>query len=330
MISIYPVFKEGRGNKAFFNILESKTGFKFLPFTCGRSAMVAGLSAAGLGRMDEILVPPYVGQCVLSALSRTSFPTMTPSIRTKAILAFHQFGFPQNLTVIESEARSRGWTILNDCANTLFTKINEQYLIEWGDFTIISLSKLYPCGLGGGFYSRQQEIHEKVFSGHKEVSCARRTIADQALKKLIEINRGSYETETIIELNSLYGYLPDLIAFPETAYSGLPSSMNDVDKDINHRKKLYNLALNMFENNVPFCDGEVVPFAIPISGKKEQLLSLSEKIQGRFGACAPVLHFDYARNILKPDYRPALVIGCHDEWNDDIVHRVFELIKKEL
>ena len=84
MISIYPVFKEGRGNKAFFNILESKTGFKFLPFTCGRSAMVAGLSAAGLGRMDEILFP-YVGQCVLSACP-DKFSNNDPSIRTKLYL----------------------------------------------------------------------------------------------------------------------------------------------------------------------------------------------------------------------------------------------------
>lgn len=170
MTGLYPVFKKGNKGNKFFNIFESVTGLKVLPFACGRSAIVAGLSAFGLGRMDEILVPPYLGQCVLSAISRTAFPTMTPSSCTKAILVFHQFGFPQNLTDIESVARKKGWIILNDCANTIFTKVNGKFLLEWGDFSIISLAKLYPCGLGGGFYSKRSDIYEKVLSENKNLS----------------------------------------------------------------------------------------------------------------------------------------------------------------
>lgn len=330
MITIYPAFKEGIGNKTFFDVFELKTGIKVLPFACGRSAMVAGLSTAGLGRMDEILVPPYIGQCVLSALSRTSFPTMTPSIRTKAILVFHQFGFPQNLADIESVARNNNWVVLNDCANTIFTQVKGRFLIEWGDFTIISLSKLYPCGIGGGFYSRRTNIYEKVFSEHEELSGIHGEMAEQALEKLVKINSGFYGAETIFEINSLYGYLPDIVAFPQKAYSALPSTKEDIEKDITHRKKLYNLALSMFGNSVPVCDEEVVPFAIPISGEKEQLLSLSEMIQNRFSVSAPVLHFDYDRNMLAPDYRSSLIIGCHAEWKEEIVQRVFELVKKGL
>ena len=330
MINLYPGFKNGRGNKTFFDILELKTGLKVLPFTCGRSAMAVGLSAAGLGRTDEILVPPYIGQCVLSALSRTSFPTMTPSNRTKAILVFHQFGFPQNLAIIESVARRNGWIILNDCANTLFTKINEQFLVEWGDFTIISLSKLYPCGLGGGFYSKRLDIYEKVSANYEKLSYTHSIRAEQALEKLVEINKGTYGPETIFEINSLYGYLPDLVAFPQKAYFGLPSNLEDMGRDITHRKKMYKLALDVFGDNVPVCDDEVVPFAIPIFGEKERLFLIAEKIQNRFNVCAPVLHFDYARNMLELDYRPSVVVGCHDGWTEEIVHQIFSMIKKEL
>ena len=185
MITLYPVFKKRNGEGIFFNTFKAMTGLEVLPFTCGRSAMVAGLSTAGLGRMDEILVPPYIGQCVLSALSRTSFPTMTPSIRTKAILVFHQFGFPQNLADIESEAQCNGWTILNDCANTLFTQVNGRFLIEWGDFSIISLSKLYLCGIGGGFYSNHSDIYGKVFIEHERLFGTHIDKAEQALEKLV-------------------------------------------------------------------------------------------------------------------------------------------------
>ena len=98
--------------------------------------------------------------------------------------------------------------------------------------------------------------------------------------------------------------------------------MNDVS-DINHRKKLYNLALNMFRI-LAFCDGEVVPFAIPISGKRQ--LSPFRKDSRQFGACAPVLHLISGIYLNQTIGRPWLSVAMMVER--DIVHRVFELIKK--
>jgi hypothetical protein len=329
-IGLYPAFKEGRGSDKFFNILESIVGVKFLPFTCGRSAIVKGLSAFGLGRMDEILVPPYIGQCVLSALSRTSFPTMTPSIRTKAILVFHQFGFPQNLADIESEAQCNGWTILNDCANTLFTQVNGRFLIEWGDFSIISLSKLYLCGIGGGFYSNHSDIYGKVFIEHERLFGTHIDKAEQALKKLIKINKGLFGAETIFEINGLYGYLPDLVAFPQKAYSALPSTRKDIEKDINHRKNIWATIKGILPDYVPVCKDEenIVPFAVPVSGKVFDLEKLSIDIRKKFNLDAPVLHFDFKRNMLNPDYKKSLVIGCHEGWSEELVMKICETIKR--
>lgn len=330
MITLYPFFNKQNGDGKFFNIFKRMTGLEVLPFTCGRSAIVAGLRAFGLGRMDEILVPPFLGQCVLSALSRTAFPSLSASTRTRAILVYHQFGFPQNISYIESVCKNNNWIILNDCANTIFTRLNGHFILDWGDFSIVSLSKLYPCGLGGALYCKRSDIYEKVSSELDNLSDLHKVKAEQAIEKLVKINEGYFGDQTIFEINGLYGYLPDLLAFPQKAYFGLPSSMENIEKDVHHRKKLYTLALNMFGNNVPVCDDEVVPFAIPISGEMKQLLSLSEVIKQKFDVSAPVLHFDYARNMLEPDYRPALVIGCHAEWKEEIVQGIFELVKKVL
>lgn len=329
MTGLYPVFKEGNRGNTFFNIFESMTGLKVLPFTCGRSAMVEGLKAFGLARMDEILVPPYLGQCVLSAISRTAFPTMTPSSRTKAILVFHQFGFPQNLTDIESIARKKGWIILNDCANTIFTKVNGRFLMEWGDFSIISLAKLYPCCLGGGFYSKRSDIYEKVFAEHEKLSSRHEDRAEQAIEKLIAINNGSYGSETIFETNSLYGYLPDLVAFPQKAYSALPSAKGNIEKDIIHRKEVWSIIKEVLPDCVPACeDEEIVPFAVPISGDALKLEIISEKIKEDLSLDVPVLHFDFARNMSRPDYRKCLVIGCHEGWSKEHVIKICEMIKQ--
>jgi len=329
MTGLYPVFKEGRGSNAFFSVLEAISGLKVLPFTCGRSAIVAGLSAFGLSRTDEILVPPYLGQCVLSAISRTAFPTMTPSGRTKAVLVYHQFGFPQNLADVNSVARNNNWVILNDCANTIFTKVDRRFLMEWGDFTIISLSKLYPCGLGGGFYSKHPDVYEKVFAWHKKLPRTQTDRAEDAIKKLIAINSGAFGTETIFEINSLYGYLPDLAAFPEKAYSALPSTKAGIEKDIVHRKQIWSIAKSILPDRVPASDNEeIIPFAVPISGSEQELQKAAEKIKKQLLLDAPVLHFDFAMNMLKPDYRKALVIGCHEGWREEHAVKICEMIKK--
>lgn len=329
MTGIYPVFKKRKGNRTFFNTLETILGLKILPFTCGRSAIVAGLSAFGLSRMDEILVSPYLGQCVLSAISRTAFPTMTPSNRTKAVLVYHQFGYPQDIARIESTAKRKGWIVLNDCANTIFTQVKGRFLAEWGDFTIVSLSKLYPCAMGGGFYSKHPDVYEKVFAWHKKLSRVQTDRAEDAIKKLIAINSGAFGTEAIFEINSLYGYLPDLVAFPRKAYSALPSSKLQIEKDITHRRKVWSIIKEMLPDRVPaYKDEEIVPFAVPISGDALELERLSAYIKEKFFMDAPVLHFDFARNMLKPDYRKSLVIGCHEGWSEENVIRICEMIKK--
>lgn len=329
MTGIYPVFKERKGSRTFFNTLEMISGLKVLPFTCGRSAIVAGLSAFGLSRMDEILVPPYLGQCVLSAISRTAFPTMTPSGRTKAILVFHQFGFPQNLAEIDSVARDNGWIILNDCAHTIFTRANGRFIIDWVDFTIISLSKLYPCGLGGGFYSKRTDMFEKILTEYKLLSDLHKNRSDQALEKLIKINNGDFGDETIFEVNSLFGYLPELMTFPQIAYSALPSTKEDIEKDIDHRKNIWSIVKKILPHRVPvYKDGEVVPFAVPLSGDASGLEAISQKIKAELSLDAPVLHFDFAMNMLKPDYKKSLVIGCHEGWKEENVVKICEIVKR--
>jgi hypothetical protein len=71
----------------------------------------------------------------------------------------------------------------------------------------------------------------------------------------------------------------------------------------------------------------VVPFAIPITGDGDHLEKLSHHIQERLEVELPVLHFDFARNMLAPDYRKAIVIGCHRQWTADLVTSVCDIIE---
>jgi hypothetical protein len=324
MTDIYPFFRAGNGGNLFFDCLSSILDCKLTPFFSGRSAMLAGLEAFGITRMDEILVPPYLGHCVLSAVSRTAFPTMTTSKRTKAILVYHQFGFPQKLKEIESIARDNDWLILNDCANTIFTKAADGgYLVDWGDFTVVSFSKLYNCGLGGGLWTKRNELLPSL----SEKSQFDREMAEELFDLYLRIQDGSFGAQKQLKIDMLYGCLPEVRSIAEMAIKSLPGSLQEIKEDIERRKRIYSTAINVFGENVPICDGDVVPFAIPVKGKPDVLEKVSNKFNKDYGINLPILHFDFERNMLHSDYRKALIIGCHKDWNEDIVYQVHDAIK---
>ena len=333
MITIYPshASKRKHDQSQFFDILKEMTGLEIVPFSCARAAMVYALRALGMGRMDEILVPPFLGQCVLSALTRAVFPTMTPSPLTKSILVFHQFGYPQEIEKIENVARRNGWVIINDCANTIFSVSRGEMVIKWGDITVLSFPKLYPCTLGGALISGRPEIENATDFNYKALSTRHKKRANMAHEILEKAQKNQLGSESEFEIESVYGYIPEIVAFPYRSLISLPNAVQEIREDVERRKEIVDILTFYFSDRIPECPkGDLVPSAVPIAGDPRQLERLSLMIKKEFGVIAPVLHFDFARNMLNSDYRKSLVIGCHEKWSKGIVTKICELIKNIL
>lgn len=333
MISIYPKGVEtGYAQKGdFFSLLKESTRADVIPFSCGRAALVYGMQALGFTRRDEILVPPYLGHCVLSALARVSFPTMTSSSATKGILVFHQFGYPQQLDEIQKAAAKNKWFIINDCANTMFSSYKGKKVIAWGDFTMLSFAKLYACLLGGGLIGHKSTVRDIMNENYEMLRASQVARARSAYAILQKAQENAFGLETEFEVDAVYGCLPRLVAFAPQALAALPDTREKIKEDIDRRKRLLQIIYSYFPKFVPnHPDSEVVPFAVPISGKESQLEHLSRSIKDKFSIDVPVLHFDFACNILEPEYRKALVVGCHQQWSEGIVTKICEYLKENL
>ncbi|MGB3193765.1 MAG: DegT/DnrJ/EryC1/StrS family aminotransferase, partial [Phycisphaerae bacterium] len=288
---------------------------------------VFGLKAIGLQRMDEILVPPFMCWAVLAALDRAAFPAMALSARTKAILVFHQFGFPQRLDVIEKHAAARGLFILNDAAHTLFSSWEGRRIVTWGDATVVSLPKLFPCTLGGGLWTQDARILGRLAADYEALRERHRPHADEAFDRLLEIDFPDGAAAHPLEVEAVYGYLPSLVAFPEGALGRLPAGAEALRQDVVRRQRLWQMVREAFPGRTPVCeDSEVVPLAIPVGGDAAALRRVAEEISRAGDMETPVLHFDFARNMLEPDHRPAILIGCHEGWTEEVVDRVCALI----
>jgi hypothetical protein len=327
MIDLYPTYRSSTRRSPFLSQLNHLWGRAVIPFFSCRSAMLTGLQAFGLTRLDEIFVPPYLSHCVLAAISRTVFPAMAPSPRTRAILVFHQFGFPQQIDAIQEIAKKYNWIIVNDCAHTLFTKARGRFLFDWGDLSVFSFAKLYPCGLGGGALANRIAVADRL----AEAASGDQQDATEAFDFYREISEGCYGDRTPLKIQSFYGCLPDIKTLAPQALDALPDTEDAIRSDGDRRRRIYRQARDLFGDRVPSDPrDEVVPFAIPIHGEDAALFRLAESIKDQLKMDAPVLHFDYAQNMLKPDYRKALVVGCHEGWSENRIYDIFQIVKDGL
>ncbi len=332
MIDLYPRYKSGNGTlQPFLDAFTSVTDKKVLPFSCARAAMVFFLRVYGTTRMEEILVPPFLGGCVLSALTHTIFPSVRPSEKTTVIMVYHQFGFSQKIEAIQEVAKQKGWHILSNCSNTISSRANGVSILDWGDVSIVSFAKLFSTGLGGGLVTASQEVQERYRTATASNEVHGRW-AQKALSVIQSAHATDMQTESMrLEIEGVYGYLPEIVAFPDAAAASLPQDQSTLETDFNRRKRLLGIAQDFFPDKIPDCKNtEVVPFAIPIRGNRETLDRISKEIHNTLEYHAPVLHFDFACNMLASQYEPALVLGCHEEWDEENFTRICRLIQNRL
>lgn len=332
MVGLYPKFKAGSGTlSTFLTAFKQCTNLELYPFSCGRAAMVFGLRAIGMTRNEEIYVPPFLSHCVLSALLRTAFPVLKKSNDTKAIFVYHQFGFPQKIDQIEQVAKQRRWYIINDAANTLFSQYRGRSILSWGDFSIVSLAKLFPSILGGGLITHREKILQSLVEYPQENLRVQKRWAGKARKVLVDFHRRDSDEAFRFEVESVYGYIPEVIPMSDGSMHALPQTKSELLADAERRRFLWQKAKEILPNNTPHCpESNVVPFAIPIVARPDVLTNLSAKIKKQFDLETPILHFDYNRNMLKSDYQKSLIIGCHAQWHEDTVINICNMIKRTL
>lgn len=73
------------------------------------------LDVLGMARhRDHVLVPRFMGRCILSALSRHAFPVeaVTPDVR--AVIVVDQFGLRHETAAVAARCRREGWALLED------------------------------------------------------------------------------------------------------------------------------------------------------------------------------------------------------------------------
>ena len=155
--TLHATVRERLGSRAAFS------------FGSGRSALAAGLRAAGVGEGDEVLLSAYSCLAVPTAVlaagatpvyvdidaetlnvdASTVIAAMGP--RTRAVVVQHTLGKVAPVREIAAAARARGIIVIEDCALAIGTRLGDRAVGTFGDAAVFSmeLSKTLSCGWGG-------------------------------------------------------------------------------------------------------------------------------------------------------------------------------------
>lgn len=141
----------------------------------GAAAIALALRHAGIGEGDEVLLPAYhclsMVEPVQAVQARPVFYQVRADLSvdlghletkigkaTRALLATHYFGFPQDMTAIRALADRHGLRVIEDCAHAFFGLVQNRAVGTLGDYAIASARKFFPIHDGGCLVSMRHPV----------------------------------------------------------------------------------------------------------------------------------------------------------------------------
>lgn len=143
----------------------------------GTSALIIALVAAGIKPGDAVIVPAYGFMAaanvavilnlkiIFADVYEDSWNININSVskkdlnRAKAVIGIDTYGNPCDVTEVNTFADKYGWKVIEDCAESLGSKVNNAYTGTQVDFGTYSFhaTKLITTGEGGAFVTNDSE-----------------------------------------------------------------------------------------------------------------------------------------------------------------------------
>lgn len=177
------ISSQGKFIGQFENEFATYTGSKFaISASNGTTALHAALLAAGIKPNDEVIIPSltyiatancvsYIGAKLKLADSLPDTWNIDPrsvesliSERTKAVLVVHLYGNPCDMEAISKICKDNNLLLIEDCAEAIGSKINDQHVGTFGDISSFSFygNKTITCGEGGMITTDNKDLADNA------------------------------------------------------------------------------------------------------------------------------------------------------------------------
>ena len=176
-------FLGGDEVKAFEHAWASAFGVKYaVSCNSATSGLMAAVGTAGIGPGDEVILTPWTMSATATAIlcynavpvfcdiDRETFCMSPVSLekkitpRTKAIMPIHIYGHPAEMDEILSIAKAHSLVVIEDAAQSPFTRYKGKYTGTIGDMGVFSLNchKIIQVGEGGVVTTDDDEFARRL------------------------------------------------------------------------------------------------------------------------------------------------------------------------
>jgi len=269
-------------------------------------------------KMSEIIVPSWIGNPVYHQINWFGFPTLHYTKNTKAIMIYHQYGFPQDMDRLIKFAKDRNLIIIEDCAHAPRSHYKGKICGSFGRFSIYSFSKFCFCyALGGVSYKEEQ--FEQFMEDRLKTSSKLSRFLINFLKFVDETNlshsKPLYSKEISVLRKAAFGVYGDA---HDPSNRSIMLWQDKRETELIRRKKYYQEFINKTRKH-GICthlesDG-VIPYAIPIRFDEIKMGALVDKLL-EIGIRTSINHFDFNRCHIDPDFRKTVLIPCHGGYTE--------------
>jgi len=306
-----------------------KEGYFVIPTASGKSSMhliLEWLRFKGIltSRMDEIMVPPWMGAWVYKTMHSHGFPQMVLTPQTKVLWVYHQYGFPQDMDAIQKVARERNLIVIEDCAHAINSYYQDARLGTIGDFGIFSFSKFVPSLMGGAIVTKDENARD-FFLSRIEKKRPLYSLFCFWSKYFDDVTHYAPLAQELLKTSyALYSYH---MSMTRTVQNLVASSLESLNK----RKENYATVKRILKGNlwIDSLETDILPYVVPIAGTPEELSHIVNVIKGT-GLYSGLYHFDENRNLLEPRLISVAWLPIHQGIPTKIIEEVSTKIKEVL
>jgi hypothetical protein len=279
-------------------------------------------------KMIPVIVPPWLGTWVYAEMLPFAFPSIEAT-GARALLCYHQYGFPQDMDRVLEIADRRGLVVIEDCAHVCASQYKGRPLGGIGEYSLFSFSKFAFCFALGGVSSRHEDFYKFV-----DKACAGSSVVMRAaingFKLIDEANLHLARPIFLTAMNGLrkmaYARYGDQI-LPGARAMALWQSKKA--REIQARHGNYTL-LRRETDRWGICDhleaDGVAPYAVPLAVNSDKAAAAVAKLQEN-SIAAGIRSFDFARCSFEPDYRKCVVVPIHSRMTGRGMDRLVSCLK---
>ena len=271
---------------------------------------------------SEVLVSKWLGYWVYNVMHRHAFPCLEYNKNVKAIIVYHQYGFPQNMDDIMGFAEEKKLVVIEDCAHVYELYYKGKRLGTFGLASIFSFSKMFATFMGGGVLTIDGELYEYIKSRIKTndsfvsmfsfISKVASVKISNVFNKYVEMSYSVYH------LNTAMNTLTRRLLFAEC------------DKNaISKRKKNYEFLINEMKQYEYFktLEKDVIPYVVPLITSHDKLVKINEHLN-RNGFKTGIYNFDVNKNMLNTNFVESVWVPVHHGIDENGMEKICNIIKK--